>query len=303
MGEEAENAVRCFERWSRTHVVFYHNDVRLTAMFPVNRYIHRENVCLSIKAGGYERACQHFDSKQLLANAWKFRDGGVKLCPGGVWEWIHAVYWQDNLMGILLAGGRRANLKLARKYPLYKSPGPPWQLPPDCTAENLPPVDEENGEDELVMEGLRQLAARLQNLCSQQCQKEFGENRLSSAERLRLIIERRYRYKGFNVEELAQHYHLSTSRMYHLIKEETGKSLKELVNEIRLAEACKLLENSSFQIGQIADYCGFSTHAYFFRVFRSRFGMTPQAYREIFLHDKSRLAGLEKTGEIADSRN
>ena len=99
MSEEAENAVRCFERWSRTHVVFYHNDTRLTAMFPVNRYLHRENVCRSIKACGYERACQNFDSDRLLANAWKFRNGGVKLCPGGVWEWIHSVYWQDDLLG------------------------------------------------------------------------------------------------------------------------------------------------------------------------------------------------------------
>lgn len=302
MGEEAENAVRCFERWSRTHVTFYHKDIRLTAMFPVNRYIHRENVCLSIKAYGYERACQHFDSNQLLANAWKFRDGGIKLCPGGVWEWIHAVYSQDNLLGILLAGGRRANLELARKYPVYRSPGPPWQLPPDCTAENLPPVDEKNGEDELVMEGLRQLAARLQNLCSRQCQKDFGENCLSQAERLRFIVERCYRYKGFNIAELAQHYHLSKSRMFHLIKEETGKSLTELINEIRLKEACNLLENSSFQIGQISDYCGFSTHSYFFQVFKSRFGITPQMYREKLLHDKATLPGSGEDKKEIDSR-
>ena len=92
MSEEAENAVRCFERWSRTHVVFYHNDTRLTAMFPFNRSIHKENVCRNIKLCGYERICQRFDQERLLANAWKFRNGGVKLCPGGVWEWIHAVY-------------------------------------------------------------------------------------------------------------------------------------------------------------------------------------------------------------------
>lgn len=283
MSEEAENAVRCFERWSRTHVVFYHNDTRLTAMFPFNRSIHKENVCRNIKLCGYERICQRFDQERLLANAWKFRNGGVKLCPGGVWEWIHAVYWQDDLLGMLLAGGRRANPKLARKYPVYQSSAPPWQLPTGCDAASLPPVDEENSEDEFVMEGLRQLAARLQELGHRECEKNIGENRLSQAERLRLLIDRRYRNNGFNVESLAHHYHLSTSRMYHVIKQETGKSFKELVNEIRLTEARLLLENSSFQIGQIADYCGFSTHAYFFRVFKAAFGMTPQEYREAFL--------------------
>ncbi|UKI32608.1 MAG: hypothetical protein L6W00_03290 [Lentisphaeria bacterium] len=217
--------------------MFYHNDTRLTAMFPVNRYLHRENVCRSIKACGYERACQNFDSDRLLANAWKFRNGGVKLCPGGVWEWIHAVYWQDDLLGMLLAGGRRANPKLARKYPVYRSSSPPWQLPTGCDAASLPPVDEENNEDEFVMEGLRQLAARLQELGHRECEKNIGENRLSQAERLRLHIDRRYRNNGFNVESLAHHYHLSTSRMYHVIKQETGKSFKELVNEIRLTDA------------------------------------------------------------------
>lgn len=81
-------------------------------MFPFNRSIHKENVCRNIKLCGYERICQRFDQERLLANAWKFRNGGVKLCPGGVWEWIHAVYWQDDLLGMLLAGGRRANPKL-----------------------------------------------------------------------------------------------------------------------------------------------------------------------------------------------
>lgn len=282
MNDEAENAVRCFERWSRTHIVFYQNDIRLTTLFPVNRYLHKENVCRNIKACGHERACQYFDSNQLLANAWKFRDGGIKLCPGGVWEWIHALYWQDNLLGILLAGGRRANFKLARKYPVYKSSEPPWQLPPGCDVDSLLPVDEANEEDEFVMEGLRQLAARLQNLCCHQ--KYIGENQLSRADRLRLLIDRLHRFEGFSVEMLARHYHLSTSRMYHVIKQETGKSFKELINEIRLGEARNLLENSSFQIGQIADYCGFSTHAYFFRVFKAEFGMTPQEYREAFLN-------------------
>lgn len=287
MSEEAENAVRCFEHWSRTHVVFYHNDTRLTAMFPFNRSIHKENVCRSIKLCGYERTCQRFDQEQLLANAWKFRNGGIKLCPGGVWEWIHAVYWQDDLLGILLAGSRRANSKLARKYPVYQSSEPPWQLPADCDADALLPVDEANNEDEWIMEGLRQLAARLQNLAHRQCEKSLGENRLSQADRLRLLIDRWYRINGFNIRFLARHYHLSASRMYHVIKQETGKSLKELVNEIRLADARNLLEHSSFQIGQIADYCGFSTSAYFFRVFKKEFGMTPQEYRETFLHGKS----------------
>ena len=287
MSEEAENAVRCFERWSRTHVVFYHNDVRLTAMFPFNRSIHKENVCRNIKLCGYEYTCQRFDQERLLANAWKFRDGGIKLCPGGVWEWIHAVYWQDDLLGILLAGGRRSNEKLASKYPIYRDTTQVWQLPPECDADNLPPIDEANNEDERVMEGLRQLAARLQNLAHHQCEKSLGENRLSQADRLRLLIDRGYRKKGFDVKFLARHYHLSASRMYHVIKQETGKSFKELVNEIRLADACNMLENSNLPIGQIADCCGFSTHAYFFRVFKTRFGRTPQEYRLAALDAKS----------------
>ncbi len=240
MSEEAENAVRCFERWSRTHVVFYHNDMRLTALFPVNRCLHKENICQNIKACGHEQDCHQFDRHRLLSNAWKFRNGGIKLCRGGVWEWIHAVYNQENLLGMLLAGARRANPEFARKYPVYTSPEPRWQLPAGCDTGDLLPVDAENHEDEFVMEGLRQLAARLQELGCRLCEINIGENRLSPGERLRLLIDRQYRNEGFGIATLAKYYHLSTSRMYHMIKKETGKSLKEPVNEIRLTEACNL---------------------------------------------------------------
>lgn len=90
------------------------------------------------------------------------------------------------------------------------------------------------------MEGLRQLAARLQELGCRLCEISIGENRLSPGERLQLLIDRQYRNEGFGIATLAKYYHLSTSRMYHMIKKETGKSFKELVNEIRLTEACNL---------------------------------------------------------------
>ena len=53
------------------------------------------------------------------------------------------------------------------------------------------------------------------------------------------------------------------------------------LNDIRLEKACQQLKESADKnIIDIAFDCGFSSNQYFTRVFKERYGMSPQRFRK-----------------------
>ena len=63
-------------------------------------------------------------------------------------------------------------------------------------------------------------------------------------------------------------------------KENTGKTFKEYVLDMRIGYACKLLNSSMMNISQISATCGFESPVHFNRIFKRVTGMTPTFYRE-----------------------
>lgn len=71
---------------------------------------------------------------------------------------------------------------------------------------------------------------------------------------------------------------LNASYLSRIFKEETKSTFSEYVNRVRVDAAKRLLESGQYSIKQISDQVGFSTHNYFFKVFKESTAMTPQAY-------------------------
>ena len=63
----------------------------------------------------------------------------------------------------------------------------------------------------------------------------------------------------------------------------------EYVMEYRLNMARKLLNNSEMSITDISYHCGFSSNAYFGKVFREKYGITPLQYRNRAIDKRSVL--------------
>ncbi|MCR2805171.1 response regulator [Paenibacillus soyae] len=83
---------------------------------------------------------------------------------------------------------------------------------------------------------------------------------------------------GVTLELAASAIGLNPSYLSRIFKEETKATFSEYVNRIRIEAARKLLESGRYSIKQISDQAGFSTHNYFFKVFKEYTGVTPQAY-------------------------
>ena len=76
-------------------------------------------------------------------------------------------------------------------------------------------------------------------------------------------------------EQLSRMSYYSTDRFRHLFKEKTGMSPKQYVMEKRLKKAEKLLAEGDKSITEISELCGFYDLAYFSKVFKNRFNMSP----------------------------
>ena len=92
--------------------------------------------------------------------------------------------------------------------------------------------------------------------------------------------------RGCNLEPrlaitlLAGSLNLSSSRLRHLFKTETGLSLKRCLIESRLQSSRVLLENSLLSVKQIAVKVGYLHTCHFVRDFRRTYNVTPAQYRK-----------------------
>ena len=86
-----------------------------------------------------------------------------------------------------------------------------------------------------------------------------------------------------SVSELARMCHISESCFRRLFAMQYGLSPKEYIIRARLAKAKNLLQGSNMTVGEISDLTGFGDVAYFSKIFKSRFGISPSAYRTGFM--------------------
>lgn len=73
----------------------------------------------------------------------------------------------------------------------------------------------------------------------------------------------------------------SSSTLVHRLPRETGKTFKQLLTEIRIAEAKKLLATTSLDISGIGDLCGFFDQSHFTREFKRSLNLTPGQFRKL----------------------
>ncbi|MCX7746274.1 MAG: response regulator [Clostridia bacterium] len=85
--------------------------------------------------------------------------------------------------------------------------------------------------------------------------------------------------KDLNLKVVAEELYISTWYLSKLLKKETGKTFIDILNEIRIKEAIKLLNEPRYKIYKIAEEVGFTDVPYFYRLFKKLTGMTPIEYK------------------------
>ena len=87
--------------------------------------------------------------------------------------------------------------------------------------------------------------------------------------------------KRLTLDEIAKHVGYSTSHFLTLFNQRTGYTPLAYFNQLKIQQACQLLDFSNMKINQICYKIGIEDTYYFSRLFRKIMGMSPREYKNM----------------------
>jgi len=106
-----------------------------------------------------------------------------------------------------------------------------------------------------------------------------SDNDISTVNRAKRYIEEHYK-EDISRDEIAQFAYVTPNYLSKRFHEQTGMSLREYINRLRVEEAKRLLLSTNNPISTIALDMGFGNISYFSTVFRKITGLSPNEYRD-----------------------
>ncbi|MBN1864486.1 MAG: AraC family transcriptional regulator [Victivallales bacterium] len=104
------------------------------------------------------------------------------------------------------------------------------------------------------------------------------------AEKVAAVVGDSLADKMLDITSVAKSTGKHPNYLSQIFKKETGTTINRFICERRIEQAKNLVEFSGYNISEIADRCGFSSHSYFTRSFQKLVGMSPSEYRNGYLH-------------------
>ncbi|MGN1059036.1 MAG: helix-turn-helix domain-containing protein, partial [Clostridia bacterium] len=94
------------------------------------------------------------------------------------------------------------------------------------------------------------------------------------------IDHMRENYKShISLDDIVSGMFLSKNYFRQIFKKTTGTSISSYIQDLRINEACRLLETTVDSSAEIAAKCGFNDIKFFYQTFKKAVGMTPAEYR------------------------
>lgn len=90
-----------------------------------------------------------------------------------------------------------------------------------------------------------------------------------------------------SVGEISRLAAMSTRHFQRKFKSMTGRTFKQLLQEIRIRHSCGLLKFTRLSVQTVAEYVGIYDMYHFYQLFRDYCGMTPGVFRQ---HGQNRNA-------------
>jgi two-component system response regulator YesN len=99
------------------------------------------------------------------------------------------------------------------------------------------------------------------------------------AARVQYVIEKKYAEPSLTIDHVARLIGISTQHVCRVLKRERGLTFADLLRDVRLQEARRLLRESPCSMKEISFRVGFRHPSQFTRAFTSRCGLSPSEFR------------------------
>ncbi|UJF33906.1 helix-turn-helix transcriptional regulator [Paenibacillus hexagrammi] len=109
-------------------------------------------------------------------------------------------------------------------------------------------------------------------------QKSRSRKHESVVEACLQYVEAHY-MEDLSLDTVAANLFFSPNYLTLMFKQHLGTTFSKYLSDFRMKKALELLQNSDLKVYEIAPRTGFKDDKYFYRVFKNRFGMTPDEYR------------------------
>ena len=110
---------------------------------------------------------------------------------------------------------------------------------------------------------------------------ESSPTKIEKIEKVIDFLKANFR-NDLTVESIAESLSLSHYKLRTIFKKHTNKSVLQYLNELRVFEACRLMQYKEHTICYISGQAGFNNLSYFNRTFLKVTGKTPREYRKVF---------------------
>lgn len=94
------------------------------------------------------------------------------------------------------------------------------------------------------------------------------------------IVRQHIAEPDFGIDDICREIGLSRANFYRKVKAITNLSPMEMIRNIRLETAARLLRESGYSISEIAFKVGFNNHSYFTSCFKNLYGISPTEFQE-----------------------
>lgn len=119
----------------------------------------------------------------------------------------------------------------------------------------------------------------LSSLISSEAKEPIQDTKHTINLMAKYVNEHNNDWENLSIDGICNALHISNSRAAHLFKELMGKTIIQYKNEIRIAEAKKLLLSTNLKVQEISDMLNFQHSSIFCKYFKNMVGCTPKEYR------------------------
>ena len=119
----------------------------------------------------------------------------------------------------------------------------------------------------------------IEDLCALVRKVQLRETGSGYTGKCKDYIQKHFREK-ITLEDIAAPLGISTGYLSREFKKNTGVTVQDYINQVRVERASNLLIYSDFTLSAIADYVHFPTQSYFGKMFKRYKGMTPNEFRK-----------------------